>query len=174
VVDETARAIIRDTYDGSILVAIDVSGLGKTFSPHCLALAVTTAGRIESQLARQEMDFRYHLLECSMAKMSSGHDGVIICDRRVYPIKANERAASMLISKVPSRSASLNLGNFFIDTKCNGSGMAARRLAGCGPRRRRAHRYLTDDTGAAIEVIAAARQKGRRSLGRQGFQRNNR
>ncbi len=114
-----SATVIRDPYDGSILGAIDVSGLGKTFSPHCLALAVTTAGRIESQLARQEMDFRYHLLERSMAKMSSVHDGVIICDRRGYPIKANERAAAALLARgidVDLKStipiATLNLGIF--------------------------------------------------------------
>jgi transcriptional regulator of acetoin/glycerol metabolism len=114
-----SATVICDPYDGTILGAIDVSGLGKTFSPHCLALAVTTAGRIESQLARQEMDFRYHLLERSMAKMSSVQDGVIICDRRGYPIKANERAAAALLARgidvdLNSNSpiATLNLGVF--------------------------------------------------------------
>ncbi|NDP60107.1 MAG: sigma-54-dependent Fis family transcriptional regulator [Oxalobacteraceae bacterium] len=114
-----SATVIRDPYDGRILGAIDVSGLGKTFSPHCLALAVTTAGRIESQLAKQEMDVRYHLLERSMAKMSSLQDGVIICDRRGYPIKANGCAAAALLArgiefdlKSPSPIATLNLGLF--------------------------------------------------------------
>jgi transcriptional regulator of acetoin/glycerol metabolism len=114
-----SATVIRDPYDGKILGAIDVSGLGKTFSPHCLALAVTTAGRIESQLARQEMDFRYQLLERSMARMSSMQDGVIICDRRGYPIKANERAAAALQARGidvdlngSSAIATLNLGVF--------------------------------------------------------------
>ncbi|MEB0134752.1 sigma-54-dependent Fis family transcriptional regulator [Actimicrobium sp. CCC2.4] len=114
-----SATVIRDPYDGRILGAIDVSGLGKTFSPHCLALAVTTAGRIESQLARQEMDVRYHLLERSMAKMSSLHDGVIICDRRGYPIKANGCAADALLARgiafdlnSPGPIATLNLGMF--------------------------------------------------------------
>src|SRR5438034_3405326 len=53
-----SATVIRDPYDGKILGAVDVSGLGKTFSPHSLALAVTTASRIESQLAKLEMDFR--------------------------------------------------------------------------------------------------------------------
>ncbi|MEO8600338.1 MAG: GAF domain-containing protein, partial [bacterium] len=81
-----SATVIRDPYDGKILGAIDVSGLGKTFNPHSLALAVTTASRIESQLAKLEMTFRYQLLERGMAKMSSATDGVIICDRRGYPI----------------------------------------------------------------------------------------
>jgi len=91
-----SATVIRDPYDGKILGAIDVSGLGKTFSHHSLALAITTASRIESQLAKLEMEFRYQLLERGMAKVSSITDGVIICDRRGYPIKANEQAAAAL------------------------------------------------------------------------------
>jgi transcriptional regulator of acetoin/glycerol metabolism len=94
-----SATVIRDPYDGKILGAVDVSGLGKTFSPHSLALAVTTASRIESQLAKLEMDVRYHLLERGMAKISGGTDGVIICDRRGYPIKANEQAATALLAR---------------------------------------------------------------------------
>lgn len=102
-----SATIIRDPYDGKILGAIDVSGLDKTFSPHSLALAVTTASRIESQLAKLEMDFRYQLLERGAAMMSSATDGVIICDRRGFPIKANERAAAALLA----RGIDLNLKN---------------------------------------------------------------
>jgi transcriptional regulator of acetoin/glycerol metabolism len=91
-----SATVIRDPYDGKILGAIDVSGLGKTFSPQSLALAVTTASRIESQLAKLEMDFRYQLLERGTATMSNTTDGVIICDRRGFPIKANELAAAAL------------------------------------------------------------------------------
>ncbi len=94
-----SATVIRDPYDGKILGAVDVSGLDKTFSHHSLALAVTTASRIESQLAKLEMEFRYQLLEQGMAKMSSATDGVIICDRRGYPIKANERAAPALLAR---------------------------------------------------------------------------
>jgi transcriptional regulator of acetoin/glycerol metabolism len=114
-----SATIIRDPYDGKILGAIDVSGLGKTFSTHSLALAVTTASRIESQLAKQEMEFRYQLLERGMAKMSSATDGVIICDRRGYPIKVNERAATALLArgidfdlKHTTRIPTLGMGTF--------------------------------------------------------------
>jgi transcriptional regulator of acetoin/glycerol metabolism len=114
-----SATVIRDPYDGKILGVIDVSGLGKTFSPHSLALAVTTASRIESQLARQEMGVRYQLLERSMGKMASATDGVIICDRRGYPIKANERAAEVLLArgiecdlKSTARIPSLSVGTF--------------------------------------------------------------
>ncbi|MGV8953101.1 MAG: sigma-54-dependent Fis family transcriptional regulator [Cypionkella sp.] len=119
-----SATVIRDPYDGKILGAIDVSGLGKTFSPHSLALAVTTAGRIESQLAKQEMEFRYQLLERGMAKMSSATDGVIICDRRGYPIKVNERAATALLArgidfdlKNTTRIPTLGMGTFAPHTR---------------------------------------------------------
>ncbi|HWX00721.1 sigma-54-dependent Fis family transcriptional regulator [Collimonas sp.] len=114
-----SATVIRDPYDGKILGAIDVSGLGKTFNPHSLALAVTTASRIEGQLAKLEMEFRYQLLERGMAKMSSATDGVIICDRRGYPIKANECAAATLLArgidfdlKNTTRIPTLNMGAF--------------------------------------------------------------
>lgn len=94
-----SAAVIRDPYDGKIMGAVDVSGLSKTFGPHSLALAVTTASRIESQLAKLEMDFRYQLLERGMAKMTSPIDGIIICDRRGYPIKVNELAATALSAR---------------------------------------------------------------------------
>lgn len=119
-----SATVIRDPYDGKILGAVDVSGLGKTFSPHSLALAVTTASRIESQLAKLEMDFRYQLLERGMAKMSSATDGVIICDRRGYPIKANERAVTALIArgidfdlKNTTRIPILGMGTFATPTR---------------------------------------------------------
>lgn len=124
-----SATVIRDPYDGKILGAIDVSGLGKTFSPHSLALAVTTASRIESQLAKQEMEFRYQLLERGMAKMSSATDGVIICDRRGYPIKVNERAATALLArgidfdlKNTSRISALSVGTFASLTRAEAPG----------------------------------------------------
>jgi transcriptional regulator of acetoin/glycerol metabolism len=119
-----SAAVIRDPYDGRIVGAVDVSGLGKTFGPHSLALAVTTAGRIESQLAKLEMDFRYQLLERGMAKMASPTDGIIICDRRGYPIKVNERAATALSArginfdlKNTTQIPSLRMGAFASQTR---------------------------------------------------------
>ncbi len=94
-----SAAVVRDPYDGKIRGVIDVSGLGKTFSQQSLALAVSTAGRIEAQLTRLELDFRYQLLEHGMARMASANDGVIICDRRGYPIKANEQACAALLAR---------------------------------------------------------------------------
>ena len=94
-----SATVIRDPYDGKILGAIDVSGLGKTFSPQSLALAVTTASRIESQLAKLEMDFRYQLLDRGTATMANTTDGVILCDRRGFPIKANALASAALLAR---------------------------------------------------------------------------
>ncbi len=94
-----AAAVIRDPYDGKVVGVIDVSGLGRTFSRHSLALAASTASRIESQLIRLELDFRYQLLECGMSRLSGSVDGIIICDRRGYPIKANEQATAALLAR---------------------------------------------------------------------------
>ncbi|MGP1613720.1 MAG: sigma-54-dependent Fis family transcriptional regulator, partial [Pollutimonas bauzanensis] len=91
--------VIRDPYDGQIVGAIDISGLNKTFTPHSLALVATTASRIESQLAKRELNFRYQLLEQGMAKMAGTMDGIIICDRRGHPIKVNEYAKSALLAQ---------------------------------------------------------------------------
>jgi len=92
-----SAAVIRDPIDGAILGAIDVSGLSRSYSRHALALAVTTADRIESQLGRLEMELRYRLLERCMRQLSAaGGDGVIVFDRRGRLVKANESAAAAL------------------------------------------------------------------------------
>ncbi len=85
-----SATVIRDPYDNSILGALNVSGLNSTYNRHCLALVMTTASRIESRLARREMELRYHLLEKCMSRVASAtSDGVIVLDRRGNPIKAS-------------------------------------------------------------------------------------
>lgn len=92
-----SATVIRDPYDGEILGVIDVSGLCSSYSRQSLALVVTTAGRIENRLARFEMEVRYQLLEQCMRRLTDATvDGIIVFDRRGRPIKANERAPSVL------------------------------------------------------------------------------
>lgn len=92
-----SATVIRDPYDGEILGVIDVSGLSSTYNRQSLALVVTTAGRIENRLARFEMEVRYQLLEHCMRRLTDATtDGIIVLDRRGRPIKANERAPSLL------------------------------------------------------------------------------
>jgi transcriptional regulator of acetoin/glycerol metabolism len=92
-----SATVVRDPYDNSIVGVIDVSGLNSTYNRHSLALVVTTASRIESRLARREMELRYRLLDLCVSRLGgSTSDGVILLDRRGNPIKASDRAQSAL------------------------------------------------------------------------------
>ncbi len=92
-----SAAVIRDPCDGSILGAIDVSGLRRSYSRHSMALVVATAARIENRLAQIEMDLRYRLLERSMERLTTGAtDGVVVFDRHGRAIKANTDVVSLL------------------------------------------------------------------------------
>lgn len=92
-----SATVVRDPYNNSILGAIDVSGLNATYNRHSLALVVTTASRIESRLARREMELRYRLLELCLSRLGRAtSDGVILLDRRGNPIKVSDKAQSAL------------------------------------------------------------------------------
>ena len=107
-----SATVVRDPYDNSILGVVDVSGLNSTYNRHSLALVVTTASRIESRLARREMELRYHLLERCMGRLTSAtSDGVIILDRRGTPVKASDRAEAALrmLGESVAGAASINL-----------------------------------------------------------------
>jgi transcriptional regulator of acetoin/glycerol metabolism len=92
-----SATVIRDPLDGRALGVLDVSGLTTSYSRHALALAVSTAARIESRLAHAELDFRYQLLETWLNRASdSTRDGVLLFDRRGRAIKANGRATQMI------------------------------------------------------------------------------
>jgi transcriptional regulator of acetoin/glycerol metabolism len=94
-----SATVVRDPYDNSILGVVDVSGLNSTYNRHSLALVVTTASRIESRLARREMELRYRLLDLCISRLGgSTSDGVILLDRRGNPIKASDRAQAALTS----------------------------------------------------------------------------
>ncbi|MBX9795081.1 MAG: sigma-54-dependent Fis family transcriptional regulator [Burkholderiaceae bacterium] len=100
-----SATVVRDPFDNSILGVVDVSGLNSTYNRHSLALVVTTASRIESRLARRELELRYHLLERCMARLTSARsDGVIVLDRHGIPIKASASAESALSALNASRS----------------------------------------------------------------------
>ena len=92
-----AATVVRHPTDGDILGALDVSGLSSTFHKQSLALAVTTAKRIEARLATAEMERRYRLLDASIRHWHElGEDGAVLFDRRGTPIKANESAAKAI------------------------------------------------------------------------------
>ncbi|ATE58844.1 sigma-54-dependent Fis family transcriptional regulator [Thauera sinica] len=91
-----SATVIRHPHDGEILGVVDVSGLSETYSRQSLALVVTTASRIESRLTMMEMERRYRLLEAALPYWSGGADGIVLFDRRGYPIKANENAQAAI------------------------------------------------------------------------------
>lgn len=92
-----SAAVIRDPVRGDVLGVIDVSGLNRSYSRHALSLAVTAANRVESFLGKREMEFRYRLIESSIARFAAGDgSGVILVDRHGLPIKLNEHAPAIL------------------------------------------------------------------------------
>jgi len=91
-----SATVIRHPLDGEILGVVDVSGLSETYNRQSLALVVTTASRIESRLMMREMERRYRLLETVLRKWSAGTEGLVLFDRRGYPVKANENAQAAI------------------------------------------------------------------------------
>lgn len=92
-----SASVIRDPLRGQVLGVIDVSGLNSSYSRHSLSLVVTTANRIESFLTKKEMQFRYQLIERSIARFAAADgSGSILVDRHGLPIKLNEHAPALL------------------------------------------------------------------------------
>ncbi|NMF88787.1 sigma-54-dependent Fis family transcriptional regulator [Aromatoleum petrolei] len=91
-----SATVIRHPHDGEIIGVVDVSGLSESYSRQSLALVVTTASRIENKIAMREMERRYRLLEASLQRWSNGTDGLVLFDRRGYPVRANEIAQAAM------------------------------------------------------------------------------
>jgi sigma-54 dependent transcriptional regulator, acetoin dehydrogenase operon transcriptional activator AcoR len=92
-----SASVIRDPLLGEVLGVIDVSGLSGSYSRHSLSLVVTAANRIESFLAKKEMQCRFQLIERSIARFASADgSGAILVDRHGLPMKLNENAPSLL------------------------------------------------------------------------------
>ncbi|WP_139826368.1 sigma-54-dependent Fis family transcriptional regulator [Derxia lacustris] len=91
-----SATVIRHPLDGEILGVVDVSGLSESYSRHSLALVVTTANRIAGRIAAREMELRYRLLDRAVPLLAaSQRDGVMVFDRRGYPIKTNAGAQAL-------------------------------------------------------------------------------
>lgn len=94
-----SASVIRDPLLGGVLGVIDVSGLSSSYSRHSLSLVVTIANRVESFLTKKEMQFRYQLIERSIARFAAADgSGAILVDRHGLPIKLNEHAPALLAS----------------------------------------------------------------------------
>ncbi|WP_200228250.1 sigma-54-dependent Fis family transcriptional regulator [Rubrivivax gelatinosus] len=88
-----SATVVRHPADGEVIGVVDVSGLSSTYNRQSLALVVTTASRIESRLAMNEMERRLRLLEHAMGRWSAaGRDALVLFDRRGCPVKASEHA----------------------------------------------------------------------------------
>ena len=93
-----SASVIRDPVDGSIVGALDISGMSRDYSAHSLPLVVTTANSIENRLAQMELEERFQLLEAGVAALSAAR-GVALFDARGRLVKANERAAPLLAAE---------------------------------------------------------------------------
>jgi AraC-like DNA-binding protein len=89
--------VVRDPSDGTALGILDVSGLSGVFNKHLLALVVAAAGRIETELAVQEMALRERLLEHGLRRLpKSGSGGLILFDTKGRLVKTDNRAGPIL------------------------------------------------------------------------------
>ena len=95
-----SAAVIHDPCDGQLLGGLDISGLSGAHNMHCLALAVTGAGRIESRLAAIEMEKRARLLDLTLNHSPRwGDGGLVVFDRRGRLVRANKSGGQFLESK---------------------------------------------------------------------------
>lgn len=95
-----SATVIHDPYDGRTLGVLDISGLSGSHNRHCLALAVTGAGRIEGRLASLDMKRRGRLLDVALNDASRWAScGLVLFDHRGRLVRANEDADSYLKGK---------------------------------------------------------------------------
>jgi transcriptional regulator of acetoin/glycerol metabolism len=106
-----SATVIHDPCDGQLLGVLDISGLSGAHNMHCLALAVTGAGRIESRLAAIEMEKRARLLDLTLNHSRRwGDGGLVVFDRRGRLVRANESGGQFLESKGLSLTSCGDLG----------------------------------------------------------------
>lgn len=91
-----SAAVIHDPVDRSPLGVLDISGLSGSHNAHCLALAVTAAGQIESRLARRELDIRARLIEAVLGDSRWPMDSIVVFDHRGRPVRIGDRARLLL------------------------------------------------------------------------------
>ena len=74
---------VRDPASGELLGVVDISGLRKSFNRNWLALAVSSAARIEERLSCLDSELRQRLLEWGIGNLSRAADGgLLFYDRR--------------------------------------------------------------------------------------------
>lgn len=94
-----SATVIRDPSDGHILGVLNVSGESQTYNRHTLALAVSTAERIELALANQKAETDYRLLDASLDLWRDRGDCIMLFDEKGSLIKANTHAYGALAAR---------------------------------------------------------------------------
>jgi signal transduction histidine kinase len=94
-----SATLVRDPTNGEVLGVLDISGLQSSFNRHCLALAVSAAGRIEARLTSRDLELRQRLLDWGLKHMSRvASGGLIFFDRKGRLNTVDDRAGSSLAS----------------------------------------------------------------------------
>lgn len=76
-----SAALVRDRLDGSVIGAIDITGMVSEFHLHSLALVISVANHVETILARQAADRRGALMQWSHDHVDRGAGEAIVLDR---------------------------------------------------------------------------------------------
>jgi AraC-like DNA-binding protein len=91
-----AGALVRDPIDATTVGVVSVAGLCETYNPHFQALALSVAGRIQSELSARELIRRQRLLGCSLSRLSKGESGLLVFDRRGQFLTADAQGSVAL------------------------------------------------------------------------------
>jgi AraC-like DNA-binding protein len=92
-----AGALVRDPIDATTLGVVSVAGASNAYNPHFQALALSVAGRIQSELSAQEMTRRERLLARSLSKLSNVKTGgLLVFDRRGQFLTADAQGSVSL------------------------------------------------------------------------------
>ena len=92
-----AGALVRDPIDATTLGVVSVAGLNDAYNPHFQALALSVAGRIQSELSSRELIRRERLLACSLSRLSKGESsGLLVFDRRGQFLTADAQGSVAL------------------------------------------------------------------------------
>ena len=122
-----SATVVRDPTHGEVLGVLDVSGLSGSFHRHWLTVALLAAGRIEADLAIQEMEARYRLATAGLERLSKASaTGVIFFDRKGRLVKV-EGATPRSLAAIGARldwQAGLRIESFDADGGRHAGGAA--------------------------------------------------
>ncbi len=92
-----AGALVRDPIDATTLGVVSLAGVSNAYNPHFQALALSVAGRIQSELSAQEMTRRERLMACSLSRLSKVQSGgLLVFDRRGQFLTADAQGSVAL------------------------------------------------------------------------------